>query len=252
MPLPQNAPLQAALTSDFVALDAERQVALITEANPLDDKGRYLAWDQIRYREPPAGLDGPSVLVRHGHGSPRLGSHAATLGTRRVNRFWYCNAPPLLAALNRLDQAQGTHILGDERHMTIAFRRRWLQRGLMEEAIQSSRLEGASSTRELAREMLRESRPPRDESERMIANNFSAMQVIEGWAGTDESVDLDHILRLHRVVTDGTLHDDRHAGAIATARRSTRLRRVFQSRSRAPTTASGRASRTDEADLQFR
>ena len=78
----------------------------------------------------------------------------------------------------------------------------------MFESIQSSRLEGANTTREVALEMLRDGRPPRDYGERMIANNYAAMELITRWAEGNESFDLDHILELHRVVTVGTLRDD--------------------------------------------
>ena len=213
MPLPQTAPPQAALTSEFVALDAERQVSLLTDANPVDDKGRYLAWDEVRYRQPPNGLN--ARLHWFGMAMARRASaRSLPLLGRGDQPFWYCNAPPLLAALNRLDQAQRAHILADETLMTNAARRRWLQRGLMDESIQSSRLEGANTSRQLAREMLNDGRPPRDKSERMIANNFTAMRTIEDWAANAEAVDLDHLLRLHRIVTAGTLHDDGDAGRL--------------------------------------
>ena len=213
MPLPQNAPPQTTLTSEFVALDAERQVALITEANPLDDKGRYLAWDQIRYREPPAGL----TVRQYWFGmamARRASARTLPLLGRGGQAFWYSNTPPVLEALDRLEQAQRNHVLGDETLMTNAARKRWLQQGLMEESIQSSRLEGANTSRQLAREMLRDGRPPRDKSERMIANNYAAMQTVERWAATGEPVDLDHILRLHQIVTAGTMHDERDAGRL--------------------------------------
>jgi Fic family protein len=48
----------------------------------------------------------------------------------------------------------------------------------MEEAITSSQLEGAATTREVAKEMIREGRQPRDRSERMILNNYLTMQRI--------------------------------------------------------------------------
>ena len=49
---------------------------------------------------------------------------------------------------------------------------------MIEEAITSSQLEGAATTREAAKEMLREGRPPRDRSEKMILNNYQTMQMI--------------------------------------------------------------------------
>ncbi len=213
MSLPQTAPSQAALTAEFVALDADQQVALLNDANPLDENDRYLPWDQVRNRQPPGG---GSVRLRwFGMAMARRAS-ARTLPLlgRGGQPFWYCNAQPLLATLNRLDQAQRTHVLADETLMTTAARRRWLQRGLIDESIQSSRLEGANTSRLLAREMLHDGRPPRDKSERMIVNNFAAMQTVEEWARSGELIDLEHILQLHRIVTAGTMHDESDAGRL--------------------------------------
>ena len=52
-------------------------------------------------------------------------------------------------------------------------------RGLIEEALSSSQLEGASTTRVVARQMLRSGRRPRDKSERMIFNNYHAINFIK-------------------------------------------------------------------------
>ena len=52
---------------------------------------------------------------------------------------------------------------------------------LFEEAITSSQIEGAATTRRVAKEMLRSGRPARDKSERMILNNFYTMQQIRAW-----------------------------------------------------------------------
>ena len=46
----------------------------------------------------------------------------------------------------------------------------------MEEAIRSSQLEGATTSRRVAKELLRSGRAPKDRSERMIANNYRALQ----------------------------------------------------------------------------
>ncbi len=53
---------------------------------------------------------------------------------------------------------------------------RFLVNSLMEEAIRSSQLEGATTSRRVAKEMLRTGREPRDRGERMIANNYRALQ----------------------------------------------------------------------------
>lgn len=55
--------------------------------------------------------------------------------------------------------------------------RRYLVSSLIEEAIHSSRLEGAATTRAVARRMLRDGRRPRDHGERMIADNYRTIEM---------------------------------------------------------------------------
>lgn len=80
----------------------------------------------------------------------------------------------------------------------------------MEEAITSSQLEGAVTTREVAKEMIRTGRKPRDTSEQMILNNYVTMQRIRELKGRDLTPEL--VLEIHRLVTEGTLEDPTAAG----------------------------------------
>ena len=76
----------------------------------------------------------------------------------------------------------------------------------------SSQLEGASTSRVRAKQMLREDQAPRDRSEQMILNNYSAMQrVIEL---KDERLTPELVCEIHRIVTDGTLDDPADAGRL--------------------------------------
>ena len=210
---PKSAPPQHALAAEFAALSADQQIALIGLSDPLDAEGRYLAWDQARYRESDSGFSAQLLWFVNTLARKTSAQTLPLLGRGGVP-FWYCRPTSLLASLDRLDGALRTHLLADETLMTNSARKRWLQRGLIEESIESSLLEGANTSRQLAQEMLREGRPPRDKSERMIANNFSAMRLVEQWANDGEPIDLEHILALHRTVTDGTLSDDRDAGRL--------------------------------------
>ena len=82
----------------------------------------------------------------------------------------------------------------------------------MEEAITSSQLEGAATSRRVAKDMLRSGRTPKNRSERMIVNNFRAMQRIRELRATPLSPAL--ICDLHRIVTEGTLDNPEGAGRI--------------------------------------
>jgi Fic family protein len=77
---------------------------------------------------------------------------------------------------------------------------------LIEEAITSSQLEGAVTTRQVAKEMIRTGRTPRDRSEQMVLNNYRAMQHIR--ERLDEVLTPELVTELHGIVTEQTLEAD--------------------------------------------
>lgn len=81
---------------------------------------------------------------------------------------------------------------------------------LMEEAIASSQLEGASTTRKVAKAMLREQRKPKTESERMIFNNYETMQFI--LKQKNKKITPGLLLEIQRIVTKDTLEDPEDEG----------------------------------------
>jgi len=81
---------------------------------------------------------------------------------------------------------------------------------LMEESIASSQIEGAVTTTKVAKTMLREGRAPKTESERMIYNNYKAMQFIK--ENKDKKLTSELILDIHRIITKDTLEDDINEG----------------------------------------
>lgn len=84
-----------------------------------------------------------------------------------------------------------------------AERKRYFIHSLMEESIASSVLEGAVTTREVARKMLAEQRPPRNKSERMILNNYATMQALEGLCEKPLSVEM--INEIHSLISRDTM-----------------------------------------------
>lgn len=73
---------------------------------------------------------------------------------------------------------------------------------LLEEAVASSQVEGAATTTEVAREMLKSGRSPRNESEQMIFNNLRAIEYISEFQDSD--IDFKIILQLHKIMTANT------------------------------------------------
>ncbi len=91
-------------------------------------------------------------------------------------------------------------------------RSRYVVRNLMEEGIASSLIEGASTTREKAKEMLRSGRKPKSEGEQMVYNNYMAMQHIIDLGPAPLTPDV--VYELHEILTRDTLNDPTAAGRL--------------------------------------
>ena len=85
---------------------------------------------------------------------------------------------------------------------------------LIEEAITSSQLEGASTSRVVASDMIRSGRKPTDRSEQMIVNNYVAIVEIRNLI--DKSLTPQDVLNLHETITEDTLDNPASAGRLQT------------------------------------
>jgi len=79
----------------------------------------------------------------------------------------------------------------------------------------SSQLEGAGTTRVVAKDMLRSGRKPRYHGERMIYNNYLAMQELKRWR--DQPLTPDAVFEIRRLITSDTLEEPSQAGRFRTA-----------------------------------
>jgi Fic family protein len=75
---------------------------------------------------------------------------------------------------------------------------------IMEEAISSSQMEGANTTRKKAKEMIQKEQKPTNKSEQMILNNFITMKHIV--QHKNQSVTPNRILALHQLIIKDTLN----------------------------------------------
>lgn len=91
---------------------------------------------------------------------------------------------------------------------------RFLISSLMEEAIASSQLEGAVTTREVAKAMLRAKRKPKNHSEKMILNNYLTIKEII--TIQKEQLTPKIIKRIHSLMTKDTLEEKINEGEFRT------------------------------------
>lgn len=104
----------------------------------------------------------------------------------------------------RIDQELASGIPGGvDRGMGTDARARFVVSSLMDEAIASSQIEGASTLHRVAKRMLQEGRPPRNRSEQMIVNNYRTMIMIR--ERRSEAMTPELLLEIQQTLTDGTL-----------------------------------------------
>ncbi len=196
------------LSGLLMGLQPEMFVRVVNVGPTLED-GRYLHWNDIRRREPPEGL-----TVEQWWAGMRLARGQSSRPTELVDTggvpFSYSLVDPVLKSLHRLDLRATGRSAAPAAVVDRTTRNRYKVRGLIEEALSSSQLEGASTTRVVAKQMLRSGRNPRDKSERMIFNNHRAISHIKEAASEDLTPEL--LLEMHALLTDGTLEHSRDYG----------------------------------------
>ena len=211
MKKPMTPPKMADYVADLAKKDPDRLAGLFDRSVKPDPDGKYYHWDELRYRPPPEDLTVEEwwhlIKVSRNAISKPI-PHTDTRG----KSFIYCEPDTVRRMLHQIDIHGGGELKATAQAANPHSREMYLINSLIEEAITSSQLEGAATTRKVAKAMLREKREPRDHSERMIVNNYHAMQFIKENAQQDLSPQL--IYELHKILTVGTLENPDAVGML--------------------------------------
>ena len=177
-------------------------------------KGKYLHWDKLLYYPPPKDLTHEqwwfSLKMQRRNLLKQI-----SLNDKKGQPFQHLEVDPIPEMLHKIDQGAGGFIQMPEQITNPDTKDQYYVSSLIQEAITSSQLEGAATTRRVAKEMIKTGRPPRDRSERMILNNFRTMQQIEKIK--DKPLSKELVFEIHRLVTEGTLDEPSAAGRFRTA-----------------------------------
>lgn len=176
---------------------------------PTDAEDRYLHWDKLRHLQPPVGWTSEYYWLTLKFARKTL-YKKLSFTSKAGEQFQFCMTNGIHRDLLWIDQNAAGRIGMDKPVTNPHTRDTYLVGSLIEEAISSSQLEGASTTRNVAKEMLRQGRKPKDHSEQMIFNNYQAMQFIREYK--KEQLTPAMILQLHRLLTEATLDDQNKAG----------------------------------------
>ena len=180
----------------------------------------YVHWDKLRRLPLPQGLSYEDWWAAIKVGRMR-GLKALPLRDKSGSPFQFSVPDEVAEQLHEIDMGAGGKIGMPEAIPNAQVRDQYVVSSLIQEAITSSQLEGAVTTREVAKEMLRTGRPPRDRSEKMILNNFMTMKRITQLRIEELSPEL--VYEIHRLVTHDTLRNPDAAGRLRRADEEVRV-----------------------------
>jgi len=194
------------LTSQIDRLTVIYQARIGAEQN-----GTYRHWDILRHLPPPEGL-----TVEEWWAGIKMARQPSfkklPLRATDGSYFQYVSTDSMQKMLHEIDKNATGVIQGNSLVTSPQTRDSYIFKTLLEESITSSQLEGASTTHEVAKDMIRSGRKPRDHSERMIYNNYEAMRFIRD--AKDEALTPTLLFALHSILTKDTLNDGDAAGRI--------------------------------------
>ena len=180
------------------------------EIAPIVDKvnADYEYWDKVKYKPLPEGYT-----------SQMLWTHVKASRLRGMMVVWnkyginLCITSQMQRMCHDFDMKFGS-FWEDDNDAPSPEKRYYLSSSLMEEAIYSSKMEGASTTRVVAKEMLRKKKSPQNKAQQMIVNNYNTIQYIVDHK--DDPLTEEGLLYIHRLMTEKTLDDPDDAGRFRT------------------------------------
>jgi len=167
---------------------------------------RHLHWDELRYRDLPNNIKPEFIWMI-----------LKLFRNQRYNKFKFGNIEfkyllwdDTIEQLHILDKYAAGNIETDFGSINTEGKEKYIINSLMEEAIASSQLEGAATTRKIAKEILRKKKKPLNYSEQMIVNGYNTIQKIVRMK--EKKITPEMILNLQRDITKNTLKNKEDEG----------------------------------------
>lgn len=190
----------------FEALQQPLPETLKSIVEGINDNYEY--WNTVKYKQVPAPYS-PKLLWTYVV-LERL-KHQTTAWNKYGIHFGLTNKMQRLC--HEMDMNFGGS-WGANSILQDKYREQYLVSSLMEEAISSSQMEGASTTRKVAKEMLRKKITPKDKSQQMIYNNYQTIRFIV--EHKNEPLTREMLQKVHALMTEKTLEREEDAGRFRT------------------------------------
>lgn len=184
----------------FSEIDLETDIILLIQRT---SQPSYIYWDKFKYKK---------ISEKYSHEElwavikmlRRIQSMKSVIKAENGEYFTRFSLSTLDEFFHEIDLNTGGNLFSSVKDIDEKNKFKFISRGVVEEAIASSQLEGANTTRQLAKQFLREGRKPKNESEHMILNNYNAMTAIEQEYKKQE-LDIDMLFELHSTIVKNTV-----------------------------------------------
>jgi Fic family protein len=203
MHIPKKPPRIADLLTDTESIS--QVIRLLNEGVGPAPGGKYRHWDTLRRMPAPPDTSHLQWWAAIKLARSQTRRTVSGLLDKAGREFHYTMPDPLLELLHFVDSYASGQIKLPDLILNRNLRDRYIQSSLIEEAITSSQLEGAATTRRNAKEMIRLGRRPGNTHEQMILNNYHAMREIRRLTGEKLSIEL--IVHIHRILVHQTIEE---------------------------------------------
>lgn len=180
----------------------EKLTAIIEKIND-----EYEYWDKVKYKNIPESCTSAKELWTRVKAS-RITTTVYTWETYNVT-FGLTNRMQRMC--HEFDMNFGGS-WGNSAVLSHENREHYLISSLMEEAIFSSQMEGAATTRKVAKDMLRKKMAPKDKSQQMIVNNYQTIRFIV--ENKEKPLTPELVYHIHHLMTEKTLENPEDAGRL--------------------------------------
>ncbi len=200
---PERPPERRIISDELNCLENPAIDKLIREVNE-----KYLYWSEFKYKTGSIDIDPEKLwgIVKLFRNSS---AEIITISDLPGFDFKFNVTADILQKLHEFD----LNFVGKpprEEIIPSNDKNRYLISSIMEEAIASSQIEGAATTRKEAKKMLREERKPKNKSEQMILNNYNTIKKLKDHK--DKELTKDLLKEIHSSITKDTLGDPGQEG----------------------------------------
>lgn len=186
------------------ALDSKELQELIKKAEK-----EYVYWDKFRFYNPPNGftIEEAWAYLKF---SRVTNQENTFVRDKNGESFVFTTTKTMFQKLSYIDSNTSGFLTSEWGKPTDNQKNQLIISGLTEEAIASSQIEGANTSRKVAKEMILSQRKPKNRSEQMIINNYQVMQRLIDWKDLDLNREI--LLEIQKTITNEAINKTEDSG----------------------------------------